>query len=220
MPAIAPRVEEALEHLYIRKTERPGQEVPESFEEPLRQAAEAGYVRREGEDWVLTDGGVDAGRDVVRRHRLAEHLLRTVLDVQPEAVNEDACEFEHILRHGLDDRICALLGHPSVCPHGHPIPEGECCRKAKRDQIPEVGPLCDGRAGQEGRVAYLSARDSRETQKIMALGVLPGAPITLLRRFPSYVFQVGYSQYTIDRKLAEQIHVHWGLPRPAPGGGP
>jgi DtxR family Mn-dependent transcriptional regulator len=110
----------------------------------------------------------------------------------------------------LDERICTLLGHPATCPHGKPIPEGDCCRKAKAGESKEVTALCDGKTNQEGAVAYLSTRDNKETHKLMAMGILPGVYIKLMRRFPSYVFQVGYSQFTVDRQLAERIHVHWG----------
>jgi len=41
------------------------------------------------------------------------------------------------------------------------------------------------------------------------MGILPGTHITVIQRFPSYVFQVGYSQFAVDRHLAEVIYVHW-----------
>ena len=43
----------------------------------------------------------------------------------------------------------------------------------------------------------------------MVLGILPGTDIELIRRFPSFVFQVGYSQFTVDKPLAEAVFVHW-----------
>ena len=70
-------------------------------------------------------------------------------------------------------------------------------------------PLCDGQPGREGTVAYLSTRDNRDIQKLMAMGILPGVKIRLLRQFPSYIFEIGYSQFTVDRNLAEKIYVHW-----------
>jgi DtxR family Mn-dependent transcriptional regulator len=76
----------------------------------------------------------------------------------------------------------------------------------------EVTPLSDGRPGAEGAVAYLATRDNREIQKLMAMGILPGLKIKLMQRFPSYVFQVGYSQFTVDHALAETIYVHWAPP--------
>ncbi len=73
----------------------------------------------------------------------------------------------------------------------------------------EVGALCDGQPGAEGVVVYLSARDQREVQKMMAMGMLPGTAIRVIQSFPSYVFQIGYSQFAVDKQLAEAIHVRW-----------
>lgn len=214
---LKPSVEEALEKLYLHEAE--GGDYPEDEEslEGLKEASSLGVVEAAGERFRFTKSGVSAGRDVVRRHRLAERLLKDVLAVKPDELEDDACQFEHILEPGLEESICVLLGHPATCPHGHPIPEGECCRKARKDPISEVSPLCDGRPGAEGVVAYLSTRESREVQKMMAMGILPGVGISLLRRFPSYVLQVGYSQFTLDRALAEMIYVRWQAPKPGPG---
>ncbi|MFZ4395371.1 MAG: FeoA family protein [Kiritimatiellia bacterium] len=77
------------------------------------------------------------------------------------------------------------------------------------ETIREVGTLCDGRPGSEGVVAYLSTRDNREVQKMMAMGILPGTPIQVIQSFPSHVFQIGFSQFAVDKLLAESIHVHW-----------
>jgi Mn-dependent DtxR family transcriptional regulator len=46
-------------------------------------------------------------------------------------VAEEACKFEHILSPEATERICTFLGHPRTCPHGSPIPAGECCIAAK-----------------------------------------------------------------------------------------
>lgn len=201
-----PRLEEVLETLYLRLEDETRPFDPPSGE-GLRLAVEQGYV-----DEVtlgLTETGRPYGERVVRRHRLAECLLRDVLQVTDEEAEDDACRFEHILRPGLEDRVCALLGHPEKCPHGRPIPRGDCCLRAKTDAVHEVAPLCDGRAGQNGVVAYLSTRDNREIQKLMAMGILPGSGIRLTRLFPSYIFDIGHSQFTVDRALAEKIYVHW-----------
>ena len=217
---IDPTVEEALEKLYIRRVEERVELVAgEADEDALNRAAELGLVRREGDGYELTEPGEGAGRDVVRRHRLAECLLQQVLASGPERMDEDACTFEHVLQHGLDERVCTLLGHPSQCPHGKAIPEGACCRRAREQAIREVGPLCDGRPGDHGVVTYLATREDREVQKLMAMGILPGASIRLIQRFPSYVFQLGYSQFAVDRPLAAVIYVHWSDgPADAPAG--
>jgi DtxR family Mn-dependent transcriptional regulator len=73
---------------------------------------------------------MDRARIVIRRHRLAERLFIDVLSIRDEhEVEESACKFEHILSPEVTDSMCALLGHPTECPHGSPIPPGECCPK-------------------------------------------------------------------------------------------
>jgi len=206
---IDPRVEEVLEALYETEVEGGQTVAPEATDDVVRLAVEEGVVTRADGRLHLTEAGMAAARDVVRRHRLAERLLVDVLAVADGDIEADACEFEHIIRHGLDERICVLLGHPRTCPHGKPIPPGPCCESAKADDIREVGPLTQGSADAEGVVAYLSTRSRRDIQKLMAMGVLPGSHIKLIRRFPSYVFQVGFSQFTVDESLASVIFVHW-----------
>ena len=42
---------------------------------------------------------------------------------------------------------------------------------------------------------------------MMVMGVLPGRQITLLHRFPSYVFQIGFTQVAVDSEIADSIYV-------------
>src|SRR5579864_5823887 len=81
----------------------------------------------------LTPEGSRRARDVVRRHRLAERLFKDTFSVEDSEARNQACKFEHIISPELDQRICSFLGHPKTCPHGNPIPPGECCDvKVKR----------------------------------------------------------------------------------------
>jgi len=53
----------------------------------------------------------------------------------------------------------------------------------------------------------LGVRNYHKLQKLMAMGVLPGTSIELIRRFPAYVFQVDYSQFAVDEEIASDIYV-------------
>ena len=75
----------------------------------------------------LTPSGSRRARDVVRRHRLAERLFKDTFAVDETEAHTQACRFEHIISPELDARICTFLGHPQTCPHGNPIPPGDCC---------------------------------------------------------------------------------------------
>jgi DtxR family Mn-dependent transcriptional regulator len=82
---------------------------------------------------VFTEKGRKRAEDVIRRHRLAERLFTETFRVHDEKeVAEQACKFEHILSPEATDSICSFLGHPRTCPHGSPIPAGECCLEAAK----------------------------------------------------------------------------------------
>ncbi len=75
----------------------------------------------------FTARGRARARDLVRRRRLAEVLFSSALRVPDERVEYTACRMEHIIDPEVTDSICAFLGHPRQCPHGKPIPFGDCC---------------------------------------------------------------------------------------------
>jgi DtxR family Mn-dependent transcriptional regulator len=114
---------------------------------------------------------------------------------------------EHILFDGLDDSICTLLGHPKFCPHGKPIPQGQCCLHMRKSLKRLIAPLNEILPGQHGKIAYIHLNNSGHLQKLMAIGVLPGTPVKLIRRYPSVVFEAGNSQFAVDEEIASDIHV-------------
>jgi putative ABC transport system ATP-binding protein len=76
----------------------------------------------------LTPRGRQRAADIIRRHRLAERLFTDSLSLDSESeIEQQACKFEHILSPEATDKICTFLGHPKTCPHGAPIPPGNCC---------------------------------------------------------------------------------------------
>ncbi len=151
--------------------------------------------------------GRDEGRMTIRRHRLAERLMMDVLNIRGEDGDFKACQFEHLLNEGVDEKICTMLNHPTTCPHGKPIPPGECCHQARAEGDLGVVPLTEFKSGQEGEIAYIQTEDNKKMQKLMAMGVLPGNRIILTQSYPSYIFRVGYSEFAIDSNLAKEIFV-------------
>ena len=143
----------------------------------------------------------------VRRHRLSERLVMDILDLKGEPGEERACEFEHLLHHGVDTKICTLLNHPTTCPHGKPIPPGSCCEEARRDGAVGVVPMTEVLPGEVAEIAYLATTDNKKMQKLMSMGVLPGNQLTLERAFPTFVFRLGHSEFAIDAQLAREIFV-------------
>jgi len=205
------KAEELLEALWIRteegKEEYLSRDDSGGMKKPIEQLLKAGYISISDDRISLTSKGRPEATNVVRRHRLAERLLADVLGTRDMLIHEKACKFEHLLDRGLDESICSLLGHPKVCPHGKPIPPGRCCQEEQAQAQKVVSPLSQLAQGQKGKVAYIYAPESSKLQKLMAMGILPGVPISLIQSFPSYVFQVRQTQFAVDKEIADAIYV-------------
>lgn len=87
------------------------------------------------------------------------------------------------------------------CPEGRPVPdEGGC---ADCDSV-RLGAL---RLGESATVSCLEDPGSGPTGKLLAMGVLPGARVCLVQRYPAFVFQLGRSEIAVDAPLANRIRV-------------
>lgn len=210
---VSAKAEEILEALWIA-TEEQGQPAADfavlgidADDQGLAELLGMIYVEVHGSRVRLRPEGRDEARLTVRRHRLAERLMMDILDIQGQSGNERACEFEHLLHHGVDTKICTLLNHPATCPHGKAIPPGTCCEQARATGEVGVVSLTELKPGEPGEIAYLAATDVRKMQKLMTMGVLPGTSVTLLRTYPSYIFKVGHSEFAVDEELASEIFV-------------
>jgi DtxR family Mn-dependent transcriptional regulator len=215
------KAEEILESLFTITRDDPGaavplQNLPEHGAAELEELASAGLLERRDDALMLTDAGRAEGKGILRRHCLAERLLADVLDVDEDLLHQTACRFEHIIRRGVDDHICTLLGHPKFCPHGTPIPPGACCVENRDATMPAVAPLADLSEGESGRIAYIHTAERGTLEKLIAMGALPGAEVSVIQTFPSYVFQVGQTQVAVDRQIADSIYVRLSQPPSAP----
>lgn len=71
----------------------------------------------------ITEEGKKAAAQVIRKHRLTEMFLHEIMGFGWEEVHEIAEEMEHIGSESLFERMDSMLGHPTVDPHGSPIPD-------------------------------------------------------------------------------------------------
>ncbi len=209
---LSERAEEILETLWIQTQEEGSESVPLGQLEAdgngaVEQLLRAGYIIVSGGQVSLDKSGLAPASNVIRRHRLAERLLIDVLFTSDDLLDDRACKFEHVLDRGVAASICSLLGHPKVCPHGKPIPPGECCREDRSRLKQVVAPLSQMVSGARGKIAYVHAPQTAKLQKLMSMGILPGAPVVLQQSFPSYVFQVRQERFAVDKEIADSIYV-------------
>ncbi len=71
---------------------------------------------------TLTAKGRELGERTVRRHRLAERFLTDVLHLPWAEAHHEAGKWEHVMSESVERAMDDLLGHPTTCPHGNPIP--------------------------------------------------------------------------------------------------
>jgi DtxR family Mn-dependent transcriptional regulator len=166
-----------------------------------------GLVRLDGAAVTLTDEGERRARGVVRRHRLAERLFKDLLAVSENTMENQACEFEHILSPEATDSVCTLLGHPPTCPHGKPIPPGDCCGSYQKTVRPLVTGLASFELGARARIVFIAPKFHDRMDRLAALGVVPGSEVRLHQRAPSFVIEVGETTIALDPEIAGEIFV-------------
>lgn len=100
--------------------------VPGTATSMIKALADSNLVSYEPREGVrLTRAGEQLALHVLRRHRLVELFLVKTLGLDWSEVHAEADELEHAISDKVLDRIDNLLGHPSVDPHGDPIPSAK-----------------------------------------------------------------------------------------------
>ncbi len=59
---------------------------------------------------------------VVRRHRIAERFLTDMLGLSWADAHHEAGKWEHVMSDAVEQAMDRVLGSPTTCPHGNPIP--------------------------------------------------------------------------------------------------
>jgi DtxR family Mn-dependent transcriptional regulator len=152
--------------------------------------------------------GEQIASHVIRRKRLAERLLKDVLNLSDEHVDPAACQWEHVLSKEVTNSICTFLGHPSQSPTDKAIPPGECCQASAQEVAPIICSLDKLGAGEKGKITYLLLKRNPDLHRLLSMGLAPGAIVEVLQRYPTFVIDVNESQLAFDKSIAESIFVH------------
>ena len=112
--------EDDIDVIRIRIAERLGVSRPAVSEMIRRMEAEGLIVI--GDTITLTPTGVSLAEAVVRRHRLAERFLTDMLGLSWSDAHDEAGKWEHVISLPVEEALARVLGDPTTCPHGNPIP--------------------------------------------------------------------------------------------------
>jgi DtxR family transcriptional regulator, Mn-dependent transcriptional regulator len=127
----------------------------------------------------LTERGMSVALEVLRHHRLLERFLVEELGVPWDRVHDEAEVLEHHLSEELEELIAAKLGHPTIDPHGDPIPTADL-------KIVEPATLAmDGLdIGAAGRFVRVSDSDPEMLRYLGARGIAPGDMFEVVDKQP------------------------------------
>ncbi len=92
--------------------------------EMIRRLETEGLITTDGAI-MLTTTGLALAHRTVRRHRLAERFLTDILGLSWSVAHHEAGKWEHVMSSEVEDALDRVLGSPTTCPHGNPIPGSE-----------------------------------------------------------------------------------------------
>lgn len=204
LEAIHELAEEGITVIQARLAERLGH-TPPAVSEMIRRLREEGYVEVEGRSLRLTATGRQMAEKVVRRHRLAERLLTDVIGLPWHRSHLEACRWEHVISDEVEARLIEILGHPTTCPHGNPIPGANGAH-------PELVALSEAHGGDHVRLERVSEKveiDQASMEYLSSHGFVPGQEATIASIAPdgTLTLDLGDRSMALGPALAGQLWV-------------
>ncbi len=83
------------------------------------------WLRKKGDNWLITQSGLNEAKRIIKLHRLWEMYLNQRLKLEPDHVHNDAEAIEHIITPELEKQLEKELNYPTKDPHESVIPYAE-----------------------------------------------------------------------------------------------
>jgi DtxR family Mn-dependent transcriptional regulator len=179
---------------------------PASVSEMIKKLAEEGTLTHTPYKGVeLTEEGKLLALRIIRKHRLWEMFLVEVLHFGWDEIDNEAERFEHIMSDKMEEKIDHALGHPSIDPHGDPIPtkDGEIhCSMSY--------PLNETQEGSTVRVLRVSDSNSEMLQYVSSIGISLNKEICVKQKMNfdnSMLIKIDNKEINISSTIAKNIFV-------------
>jgi DtxR family Mn-dependent transcriptional regulator len=217
---ITPAIEDYLKAIYLVQqhtetvttsllAEQLGGLRPGSVTGMIKKLADMGLVTHTRYYGVeLTQPGERVALEVIRHHRLIELFLVQALGYSWDEVHDDADQLEHVISEKMEARIAARLGHPTIDPHGDPIPTIEGVMPDTRGVS-----IADLPIAATGQVVRVGEQQAERLRYLADLGLIPGAFVQIIASAPfegPVSVQVNGALHALDRRLARTIFVEVG----------
>lgn len=196
--------EEGIPVIQARLAERLEKAAP-SVSEMLDRLEADELIERSSRQIAMTAKGAAVARGVVRKHRLAERLLVDIIGLDWEKAHIEAGRWEHVISDDVEERLVVLLGNPTTCPHGNPIPGAQ-----------RAGPtqhrLDEARPGDRIRLERITESVEHEADSLSYLGangLTPGTTATVRARAPdgTLTLSVGEATIALGPAMTQRMYV-------------
>lgn len=192
----------------------------------LKKLEERGLIEYEKREYIaLTPKGEEEARKVLSRHDILTQFFTSVLQMQKERAEHEACVIEHYLSDNTRDRLVRFIEYidgagsldaskfqegfrqylQSGLESSTPL-EGSPDLKKESDETPTLADLSPGQSGTVVRIAPGGAVRKR----LLDMGILPNVKITMERSAvggdPLWISVRGY-QLSLRRKEASLIQI-------------
>ena len=141
----------------------------------------------------------------IRRHRLLEVFLVQVMGFGWDEVHEESHGLQLTISDAFEDRMDALAGHPTHCPHGDPIPTKDGRMAATHD-----APLLELTVGAGAVLRRVKTDDGEKLRYLAELGLVPGVALRVLGRAPfngPLRIHANGHEHVIGTELAKSLRV-------------
>lgn len=149
--------------------------------EMLKRLESEGLVERgEQKEAILTAGGAERARRVVRKHRIIERFLTDFMGYTAAESHVHADELGDTFTDEMIDRMNERLGKPDRCPHGWPVePEVEQAENAELVALAELEP------GKRAEIVRLAEHDGELLHWFYDEGLGPGTRVEVRAARPA-----------------------------------
>jgi DtxR family Mn-dependent transcriptional regulator len=165
------------------------------------------HIAEHSKEIVLSPEGLKAAESIKRRHLLTERLLVDILGLAWADAHEEAHLIEHTITPRVEERIMAVLGNPTTCPHGNPMPGLDPALR------PKTRHLWPSEPGEQYEIDGIN-EPAEEDHELMTFyqrnGFVPGATLTVkdVAAFDSTMtVEVGGASVTMGKRAAENLRI-------------
>jgi DtxR family transcriptional regulator, Mn-dependent transcriptional regulator len=157
----------------------------------------------------LTAKGRRMAAAIVRRHRIMERWLTDGLGLDWVTADTEAARLEHAVSDVVEKRLYEVLGRPTTCPHGNPIP-------GYSEAAPREARLASLDAGVRAGISRVSEVAEREAPLLLAYlhkrDLTPGREITVVEtdeEGKTMRVRMGKREVTLSHETASKV---WAVP--------